>query len=133
VGSVAWKLRLLELVVIACHDIAAYLYKLDDGVHKHTEWEDWRSERLARLPEDARVREVTKCGPPTLFFAPSYKDPERFSNGLSDVVGYWAEFRIFGGIVLFDRGQTEEEVSKPLYTTLKCSAAGTSGEEAETE
>lgn len=37
-GSVAFKLRLLELVVIACHDIAVLLYKLDNGPHKHAEW-----------------------------------------------------------------------------------------------
>lgn len=128
-GTVAWKLRLLELVVIACHDIAAYLYQLDEGVHKHAEWADWRSERLARLPDNPRGREVTKCGPPNLFFVPSYKDPERFSNGLADVAAYWAELRIFGGVVLFDRGQTEEEVSKPIL-----SAAGTRpGYKAETK
>lgn len=117
-GSAAWKLRLLELVVIACHDIAAHLYQLDEGVHKHAEWADWRSERLARLPKGARGQEVTKCGPPVLFFASKYKDPERFSNGLADVVGYWAELRTFGGVVLFDRGQTEEEVSEQIYPTL---------------
>lgn len=42
------------------------------------------------------------------------------TNGLADVAAYWAELRIFGGVVLFDRGQTEEEVSKPIP-----SAAGT--------
>lgn len=119
-GSVAWKLRLLELVVIACHNIAFYLYRLDEGLHKHAEWADWRLERLARLPENPRGREVTKCGPPTLFFVPLYKDPERFPNGLANVAAYWAELRIFGDVVLLDRGQTEEEVSKPLS-----SAAGT--------
>lgn len=35
-----------------------------------------------------------------------------YPNGLADVVGYWAEYRIFGGIVLFDRGANEEEVSE---------------------
>lgn len=34
-----------------------------------------------------------------------------YPNGLADVVGYWAEARIFGGVVLFDRGESELEVS----------------------
>lgn len=110
-GSKAWKLRLLELCVIACHDIAVYLYQLDDGVHKHAEWSDWRDEKIASLPEDAPARERNKCGPPTPFYRNGYVKPDRFYNGLADVVGYWAEVRIFGGVVLFDRGETEDQVS----------------------
>lgn len=87
-GPVAWKIRLLELVVITCQDIAAYLYQFTEEVHKHAEWADWRSQRLANLPESERGRHRTKCGSPTLFFAPLHKDPERFSNGLADVVAY---------------------------------------------
>ena len=30
----------------------------------------------------------------------------QYPDGLADVVGYWAEDRIFGGVVLFDRSQT---------------------------
>lgn len=30
-GSIAWKLRLLELVASACHDIAVHLYQMDAG------------------------------------------------------------------------------------------------------
>lgn len=108
-GSKAWKLRLLELCAIACHDIAVYLYQLDDGVHKQAEWADWRDEKLASLAEDAPVRERNKCGPPTPFYANGYLKPDRFYNGLADVVGYWAEMRIFGGAVLFDRGETEDQ------------------------
>lgn len=97
--------------MIACHDIAVYLYQLDDGVHKHAEWTDWRAEKLASLPEDAPGRERAKCGPPTPFYANWYMNSDKYHNGLADVVGYWAELRIFGGVVLFDRGVTEDEVS----------------------
>ena len=37
----------------------------------------------------------------------------RFQNypfGLLDVVGYWAETQLFGGVLLFDRGHSGYEV-----------------------
>jgi hypothetical protein len=41
--------------------------------------------------------------PPTLFFHRWYLDHQQYPNGIADIVGYWAETRIFGGVVLFDR------------------------------
>lgn len=110
-GSLPWKLRLLELVVMSCHDIAILLYRLDNGVHKHADWTSWRQQQLDNLPEHCSQRERSKCGSPTLFYANQYSDAKRFPQGLADVAGYWAELRIFGGVVLFDRGQNEDEVS----------------------
>ncbi|KAH8782652.1 hypothetical protein F5883DRAFT_130470 [Diaporthe sp. PMI_573] len=108
-GSLPWKLRLLELVVTGCHNIASSLYLMDNGTHKHAEWTTWREKKLATLPEHCSKRERSKCGPPTLFYANQYMDPQRFPHGLADVAGYWAELRIFGGVVLFDRGLSEDE------------------------
>ncbi|KUI56201.1 hypothetical protein VP1G_10845 [Cytospora mali] len=108
-GSVAWKLRLLELVAIACHNIAGHLYQMDDGVHKHAEWDAWCAKKRARLTESSSMRDRRECYRPTLFYIDAYMNAERFPNGLADVVGYWAELRIFGGVVLFDRGESEEE------------------------
>lgn len=48
--------------------------------------------------------------PPAAFFHPSYIYPEQYPRGLADIAGYWAEGKIFGGIVVFDRGETEQEV-----------------------
>lgn len=110
--------------MIACHDIAVHLYQMDDGVHKHAEWSDWRAEKLARVPEDAHGRERAKCGPPTPFFTGLYMNSERFPNGLADVVGYWAEARIFGGVVLFDRGKNEKEVRNPSPSLVQVSRKG---------
>lgn len=42
----------------------------------------------------------------TLFSHPYYVAQNQYPNGLADVVGYWAEDRIFGGVVLFNRSQT---------------------------
>ena len=120
-GTAAFKLRLLELVVIACHDIAVYLYQLDDGAHKHAEWEKWHTEKLDALakedPEESRVHR-SEYGPPTPFWRSFYRYYIKYPNGLADVVGYWVEYEIFGGVVLFDRGESEEEVSEMMSTLL---------------
>lgn len=105
----AWKLRLLELLAVAIHDIAAKLWSLDDGVHKHAELEAWRTSRLGSEPldEDERVN----LPPHTWFWHYAYEDHRQYPKGVADIVGYWAETQIFRGVVLFDRGESDEEVS----------------------
>lgn len=103
--------------MIACHNIAVYLYQLDDGAHKHAEWEKWHTETLDALKkedsEESRSNRI-ECGPPTPFWHWAFRAYGRYTNGLADVVGYWVEYEIFGGIVLFDRGESEEEVSETI-------------------
>ena len=53
---------------------------------------------------------------PTAFCNSSYEAVEQYPNGVADVVGYWAESRIFGGVVVFDRGETETEVGMREYS-----------------
>lgn len=36
-----FELRLIELLAVSCHQIAVYLFKLDEGVHKHALYEEW--------------------------------------------------------------------------------------------
>ena len=60
--------------------------------------------------------------PPTPFAHPAYRYPEQYPRGLADVAGYWAESKIFGGVVVFDRGETEEEVSSPNNKGLMTNA-----------
>lgn len=48
---------------------------------------------------------------PTAFSFGSYIAIEQYPNGVADAVGYWAEARIFGGVVVFDRGDSETEVA----------------------
>ncbi|RFN46003.1 hypothetical protein FIE12Z_9754 [Fusarium flagelliforme] len=38
----------------------------------------------------------------------------QYPNGAADTVGYWAEAKIFGGVLVFDRGESEIEC-KELY------------------
>lgn len=95
---------------MACHDIAIRIYQLDDGVHKHKDWTEWHMAKVASLSEEHEPWDRVKCGTSIPFFVSDYQKSRRYPNGSADVVGYWAEHRIFGGVVLFDRGPTQTEV-----------------------
>ncbi|KAM5346932.1 hypothetical protein ACJ41O_009937 [Fusarium nematophilum] len=110
-GSEDFNLRLIELVVVACHQIAVYLFELDDGAHKHQLYDGWLERKLMESVLQNR-RGMDSTGyplPPAAFFHMSYMFPEQYPRGIADVVGYWAEGKIFGGVVVFDRGETEKE------------------------
>ncbi|PNP75267.1 hypothetical protein FNYG_11410 [Fusarium nygamai] len=100
-GSRSFNTRLIEIIAISVHQIAVILFSLDEGSHKNDgviEWAPPKSDRTwwAHCPN----------GPePTMFFHPWYLSHERYPNGIADIVGYWAESRILGGVVLFDRRQ----------------------------
>lgn len=119
-GSKEFHLRLIEMVVVACHQIAAYLFELDDGAHKHKLYADWLSKESLEA-----VNGIHPNGyflPCAAFFHSSYQWHEQYPRGLADVAGYWAEGKIFGGVVVFDRGETEKEVSIPssTFTSILC-------------
>lgn len=40
--------------------------------------------------------------PPTVLYNPCYRDFDQYPNGVADMVGYWVESELFGGVVLFD-------------------------------
>lgn len=111
-GSRASKLPLLELVAVAIHHIAAELFRLDGAFHK-------RDTPCTSLKGD-EGDDIRRCFPPwpTTFAVVGFTDTERFPAGIADVAGYWAEDVIFGGVVLFGRGESGTGVSNP-------SAAGT--------
>jgi hypothetical protein len=60
--------------------------------------------------EQTLASEVRDIISPSAFFHTSYTCFDQYPRGLVDVVGYWAEGQIFGGVVVFDRGETESEV-----------------------
>lgn len=103
VGSRSFHLRLLELLAVSCHQIAVYLYQLDGVYHTHSDYEKW-----IHLPRDMGRWDSYRY--PTAFCHTFYTAVEQYPNGVADVVGYWAEARIFGGVMLFDRGESETEV-----------------------
>lgn len=52
---------------------------------------------------------------PALFYHGAYVAFEQYPGSVADMVGYWSEARIFGGVVAFDRGEDETGVSINLY------------------
>lgn len=69
------------------------------AVQIFSEFHDWKTGRL---------------GFPILHH-PFYLDVEKYPNERADAVGYWTESRIFGGVVLFDRGPNEKSDFPPVY------------------
>ena len=72
----------------------------------------WKREprRVEIFPGRMVLEEERYDTKPTLFFHCDYLDHEQYPNGLADIAGYWAEDRILGGVVVFDRGQSGLEV-----------------------
>lgn len=116
-GSKEFKLLLMELLALMVHEIAAILYQLQPKLHqgdieaattwmREPTWYERAGKRYYNEPPRPHA---------TLFFHIYYLEFENYPNGLADVAGYWAEDRIFGGIVLFDRGQSGLEVSSNRY------------------
>ncbi|KAL2140524.1 hypothetical protein VTI28DRAFT_3728 [Corynascus sepedonium] len=95
-GSPCFSTRLIELVARAVHQIASWLYTQDTSRHKDDALGRWR-------PAEERKRLYPATFPTTLFCHPWYSDYDQYPEGIADSVGYWAESRILGGVVLFDR------------------------------
>ncbi|KAJ0124722.1 hypothetical protein J7T55_006063 [Diaporthe amygdali] len=109
IGSKAFNTRLVELVAVALHQIAAYLFKRRD-LYSHDE------DEIKRVTDYVMPRPLAACDTdregagwvdvpprPTLFNHAYYLDHDIYPEGIADIAGYWAEDRIIGGVVLFDR------------------------------
>lgn len=48
-----------------------------------------------------------------MFYHNAYDAHEQYPHRVADMVGYWAEGQIFGGVVLFDQGEDDTDVSNP--------------------
>ena len=112
---------LIELVAFAIHQIAVHLFQQAPKLHQGDIYSVVRWQAEPRW--DPLHREVIEpLEPhPTLFFHVGYMD-HQYPNGLADVPGYWAEDVIFGGVVVFDRGESGEEVSTdtPVHGYANC-------------
>lgn len=97
-GSRAFKMRLIELVAEAVHEIAVLLFNSGTSLHSDQKITSWTP------PKDDIFWEMNPEGHwPTLFYHQWYSDHEQYPSGIADMVGFWAEARILGGVVLFDR------------------------------
>lgn len=106
VGSRAFQPRLFEMVAVALHQLAVLLHKLGD-LQQHDEWKLWKPPNRYIGPNFWPDPEPY----PTLFFHAWFQEHKQYPDGIADMVGYWAEARILGGVVLFDRGASGNQVS----------------------
>ncbi|PGH01798.1 hypothetical protein AJ80_08965 [Polytolypa hystricis UAMH7299] len=91
--SSSFNMHLLELAAIAIHEMAGNLFAAfhPDGEPRSTD------------VGQQQFRPVNTISLSTMCYAVS----GRYPRGSLDVVGYWAETHIFGGVVVFDRGPRE--------------------------
>lgn len=103
VGSRLFGTRLIELASRAIHQIAIEIALLDENFHKNDGWLSWVPPKTDDL---FWTREV-EGPPPTWFRISWYRHYKQYPCGANDVIGYWAENYIIGGVLLFDRRDPE--------------------------
>ena len=102
----------MELVARSIHCIAASIDKLAEKAHIGNIREAIDFVQPGRVI-DMGTRTIEMDSTPALkhlFFSFNYMNVKDYPFGVSDMAGYWAEDRIFGGVVLFDRGESGKEV-----------------------
>lgn len=86
---------------MAVHQIAVKLFKTSSSLHTDDKLGRWR-------PSDDLIKIYYPLPfPETLFNHAWYRYHDQYPEGVADMVGYWAESRIFGGVVLFDRREPD--------------------------
>ncbi|KAK4233456.1 hypothetical protein C8A03DRAFT_38834 [Achaetomium macrosporum] len=113
-GHRSFYCRLIELVAVAVHKLAVLLFKQGHRIHDKLPWKkaftidrvtSWQS-------KEDRKRGFAPPGP-TLFAHFSYNASDQYPDGVADVVGYWAENRILGGVIVFDRHEAWDDERSP--------------------
>ncbi|KAK3291671.1 uncharacterized protein B0H64DRAFT_330625 [Chaetomium fimeti] len=110
VGSRAFQLRLIEMVAVAVHQLAVMLHKLGD-LKQHDEWKSWKPPNRYIGPDYSPDPKPY----PTLFVHCHFRAYPQYPDGVADMVGYWAENRILGGVVLFDRGESGNQCREVFF------------------
>lgn len=108
-GSIDSILRFLEIASALVHDIMSKVYV---DFHNETPDEFWRGYKspYCRL----NYHSYRCCPLYGRLYHPAYDYERGLKNSLGSVVGYWAETVIFGGPVIFTRGEAGTEVSFTL-------------------
>lgn len=113
VGGPAFDLRLIEMTAVACHSIAAHLFKIDDpDLHSRELHRDWFASKKQIQILSGKFHVML---PRTPFIHRSYAACVQYPDGEADMVGYWAECAILGGVVVFDRGESENECNAVYF------------------
>jgi hypothetical protein len=110
VGSRAFQLRLIEMIAVAVHQLAVLLHKLGD-LKQHDGWKSWKPPNRYIGPDYSPDPKPY----PTLFVHVHFRAHSQYPEGVADMVGYWAENRILGGVVLFDRGESGNQCREVFF------------------
>lgn len=100
-GTKMFNTRLIEMVAVALHQFAVIVHQLGFRMHQG----DIESITNWTPPKPTFADDNWEPIPPlpTFFHNAFYTDWEIYPEGVADVIGYRAECRILGGVVLFDR------------------------------
>ena len=95
-------------MAVSVHQLAVEVFKLDIRLHKGdvdavVNW----------TPPAVSAPRGYINPPPTMFNHHAYLDDNVYPEGVADVVGYWAEDRILGGVAVFDRTRSSASAEDP--------------------
>ncbi|KAK4043659.1 hypothetical protein C8A01DRAFT_43415 [Parachaetomium inaequale] len=109
-GKRHFQLRLIELVTLAVHQMAAQLFNKNLRTHdKHLGPSSDSIEAVVFWASQKPVHVSGVLNAEAHFFThPSYDNLSSYPKRAGDVVGYWAEGRILGGVVSFAASEDPE-------------------------
>lgn len=111
-GSRLFNKRLVEAVAVAVHQIAVLLYKNNPDFSTESATKQvhaWVPPKDTGLPWSFWWKCNLDGPPPTLFYHNWYDAIGQYPDGVANIAAYWAESRILGGVVLFDRTAAETD------------------------
>ncbi len=91
------------------HGLAVLLSRRGHGIHDAV----WAAKDAAYTVNTVRRANEEAGRGLSPFGHPEYRMTEQYPDGEHDVVGYWAENRIFGGVVLLDRSDSWDDQLNP--------------------
>ncbi|RJE22005.1 hypothetical protein PHISCL_05670 [Aspergillus sclerotialis] len=106
-GTKAFKLRLIETTAVVVHSLAALLFEhTNDPPYKYPS----PTRKVVIVDGLAEVSDELIPTPfPTFLYHRDYFDHDLYPMGVVDVVAYWTETQLFGGVVVFDHGKSDAE------------------------
>ncbi|KAG5662081.1 hypothetical protein KAF25_004320 [Fusarium avenaceum] len=107
----SFRLRLIEMTACALHQIAVRLSQMEN-LHDPSTTNGYDIEGTTKW-ERSPDQWVRTAPWPTMFIKTNFTAYEQYPHGIDDIIGYWAENRILGGVALFDHSQSWEADDEP--------------------
>ncbi len=105
--SPEYSLRLLEMTATVLHTLGGIVYM---ACHPETEPKPQEKELADLSPEECDLLLFQPKQSYVEFYHREYQEFKQYPFGLLNVVGYWVETEILGGVLLFDGGESGLEV-----------------------